>query len=177
MAANSTIHKVSLNIADMDRHYYAEHNLTIAKHPSENDLRLMVRLMAFVLNAKEELLFSKGIAQDDEPDLWEKALNGEIKLWIDLGQPDEKRIRKACGRAEEVIIYTYQEGAALSWWKQSEKNLKRFKNIRVINLKIVGDIEALVERSMTLNCNISDGELSLLSDDESVTITEEIWKA
>lgn len=177
MAAKATIYKASLNIADMDRHYYAEHNLTLAKHPSENDLRLMVRLAAFVLNADDDLLFSKGISQDDEPDLWRKALDGEIKLWIDLGQPDEKRIRKACGRAEKVIIYTYQEGSALAWWKQEEKSLKRFKNLSVIHLKIEGDIEALAKRTMSLQCNISDAELSLLDDEQSVVIREEIWKA
>lgn len=176
MAANATIYKASLNIADMDRHYYAEHNFTLAKHPSENDLRLMVRLVAFALNADEDLAFSKGISQDDEPDLWTKALDGEIKLWIDLGQPDEKRIRKACGRSEQVIIYTYQEGSALAWWKQSEKTLKRFKNLRVINLKIAGDIEVLAERTMKLQCNISDAELSLINDEQSITITEEVWK-
>lgn len=177
MAANATIYKASLNIADMDRHYYAEHSFTLAKHPSENDMRLMVRLTAFILNADEDLLFSKGIAQDDEPDLWRKALDGEIKLWIDLGQPDEKRIRKACGRSEQVIIYTYQEGSALAWWKQAEKTLKRFKNLRIINLKINGDIEALAQRTMTLHCNISDAELTLLDDKNSVQITEEVWKA
>ena len=176
MAANSTIYKASLNIANMDSHYYAEHDLTIAKHPSENDLRLMVRLIAFVLNASEGLAFSKGIAQDDEPDIWEKKLDGDIKLWIDLGQPDEKRIRKACGRADEVIIYTYQEGAALSWWKQEENKLKRFKNLRVVNLKINGDIEAFAMRSMKIQCNITDGELSLLSDELSVEVIEEVWK-
>lgn len=177
MAANATIYKAALNIADMDRHYYAEHELTIAKHPSENDLRLMVRIAAFALNADENLSFSKGISQDDEPDLWQKELDGSIKLWVDLGQPDEKRIRKACGRAEQVIIYTYQEGAALSWWKQAEKNLKRFKNLRVVNLKIEGSIEALAHRSMRLQCNISDAELSLLEDEESVQITQEVCKA
>jgi uncharacterized protein YaeQ len=176
MAAKATIYKVSLNIADMDRHYYAEHSLTLAKHPSENDLRLMVRLAAFVLNSDERLLFSKGISQDDEPDLWQKALDGEIKLWIDLGQPDEKRIRKACGRAEKVVIYTYQEGSALAWWKQEEKSLKRFKNLSVIYLNIQGEIEALAQRTMSLQCNISDAELSLLNDEQSVTVTQESWK-
>jgi uncharacterized protein YaeQ len=176
MAAKATIYKASLNIADMDRHYYAEHSLTLAKHPSENDLRLMVRLAAFVLNADERLLFSKGISQDDEPDLWQKALDGEIKLWIDLGQPDEKRIRKACGRAEKVVIYTYQEGSALAWWKQEEKSLKRFKNLSVIYLNIQGDIDALAKRTMTLQCNISDAELSLLDNEHSVSVTQERWK-
>ncbi len=175
MAAKATIYKASLNIADMDRHYYAQQSLTLAKHPSENDLRLMVRLAAFVLNADEMLLFSKGISQDDEPDLWRKTLDGEIKLWIDLGQPDEKRIRKACGRAEKVVIYTYQEGSALAWWNQ-EKSLKRFKNLSVIYLNIQGDITALVQRTMNLQCNISDAELNLIDDEHSVSITQERWK-
>jgi len=176
MAANATIYKAALNIADMDRHYYAEHELTIAKHPSENDLRLMARISAFVLNADEALLFCKGIAQEDEPDLWQKELDGGIRLWIDLGQPDEKRIRKACGRSEQVIIYTYQEGPALAWWRQAEKNLKRFKNLAVIHLHIEGDIEALSQRTMRLQCNISDGELSMMDEETNVTIREEVWK-
>jgi uncharacterized protein YaeQ len=176
MAANATICKASLNIADMDRHYYAEHDLTLAKHPSENDLRLMVRLAAFVLNADERLAFSKGISQDDEPDLWQKALDGAITLWIDLGQPDEKRIRKACGRSEKVVIYTYQEGSALAWWKQAEKTLLRFKNLSVIYLNIEGDIEALSQRAMRLQCNISDGELTIMDEEQSVVIKEEVWK-
>jgi len=176
MAKGATIYKASLNIANMDSHYYAEHDLTIAKHPSENDLRLMVRIIAFVLNASEGLALTKGIAQDDEPDIWEKKLDGDIRLWIDLGQPDEKRIRKACGRADEVIIYTYQEGAASSWWKQEENKLKRFKNLRVIHLKIKGDIDALALRSMQLQCNISDGDLNLLLDESGIEVSEEVWK-
>lgn len=176
MAKGATIYKAALNIANMDLHYYAEHDLTIAKHPSENDLRLMIRIITFILNASEDLVFSKGISQDDEPDIWEKKLDGDIKLWIDLGQPDEKRIRKACGRADEVIIYTYQEGSALSWWKQEENKLKRFKNLRVINLRVHEDIESFARRSMQLQCNISDAELSLLLDEESVEVKEEVWK-
>ena len=176
MAKGATIYKASLNIANMDTHYYAEHELTIAKHPSETDLRLMVRIISFVFNASEDLSFTKGIDQDDEPDIWEKRLDGEIKLWIDLGQPDEKRIRKACGRSDEVMIVTYQDGAARSWWKQEENKLKRFKNLGVLHLNIKGDIEVLVQRSMKLPCNISDGELSMLLDEKSVEVTQEIWK-
>ena len=95
MAIGSTINKVSLSIANMDSHYYATHELTVAQHPSENDFRLMVRLIAFIANANENLTFTKGLSTDDEPELWQKSLTGEIELWIELGQPDEKRIRKA----------------------------------------------------------------------------------
>jgi uncharacterized protein YaeQ len=176
MAAKATIYKALLNIADMDRHYYAEHNLTLAQHPSENNLRLMVRLVAFVLNANENLMFCKGISQDDEPDLWQKSLSGDIELWIDLGQPDEKRIKKACGRSENVIIYAFQDGMATAWFKQIENSLKRFNNLKVIYLKMDSNIESLTKRSMDLQCNFSDNELSFIDDENSVLITQEIWK-
>jgi uncharacterized protein YaeQ len=175
MAAKATIYKVLLNIANMDSHYYAEHNLTMAKHPSETDLRLMIRLVAFIVNADEDLEFCKGISQEDEPDLWKKSLGGEITLWIDLGQPDEKRIKKACGRAEKVIIYTYQEGMAASWWKQIQTSLTRFDNLQVIHLDIDGDIEELAKRAMSLQANISDNELTLTDDEYSVVIREKNW--
>lgn len=164
MALKATISKALLNIANMDSHYYAEHNLTLAQHPSETDLRLMVRVLAFILNAEERLEFCKGISQDDEPDLWVKSLGGDIELWIDLGQPDEKRIKKACGRSQKVIIYTYQEGMAAAWWKQIESSLTRFSNLRVLYLDMEGDIEFLAKRAMMLQANISDNELTLMDD-------------
>ena len=175
MAANATIYKAILNIANMDIHYYEEHNLTLAQHPSENDVRLMVRLIAFILNAHEDLVFCKGIAQDDEPDLWQKSLGGDIELWIDLGQPDEKRIKKACGRSDKVIIYTFQAGMANSWFKQIENSLKRFKNLEVVYLDINGEVEDLAARAMKLQANISDGELSLIEGDTTILIKKDIW--
>jgi uncharacterized protein YaeQ len=176
MAANATIHKALLNIANMDQHYYAEHNLTIAKHPSENDLRLMIRVIAFILNASDTLIFSKDISEDDEPALWQRSLNGDIELWIDLGQPDEKRIKKACGRSKKVIIYTFQEGIANPWFKQIKNSLQRFKNLQIIFLQTNDNIESLIDRSINLQCNISDDELTLMNTNNSVTITQEIWK-
>lgn len=174
MATKSTIYKAFLNIANMDTNYYNEHNLTLALHPSETELRLMTRIVAFILNANEELTFCKGIAEDDEPDLWEKDFSGDIKLWIELGQPDEKRIKKACGKSEKVIIYTYQENMALPWFKKIENNLSRFKNLSIINLNMDEDIEELTQRSMNLQCNISDSELSLISSDKDMIITQNI---
>ena len=175
MATKATIYKALLNIANMDSHYYAEHNLTMAKHPSETDLRLMVRLIAFILNADDTLAFSKGISQDDEPDLWTKSLGGEIELWIDLGQPDVKRIKKACGRSKKVIIYTYQEGMATAWWKSIETSLTRFSNLRVVYLDIENDIEVLSKRAMNLQANIVDAELTLIDEEHSVIVREQQW--
>ncbi|NOQ31850.1 MAG: hypothetical protein GQ570_12070 [Helicobacteraceae bacterium] len=176
MATSSTIHKINLNIADMDRNYYAENALTLAKHPSENELRLMVRLVAYVLNANESLLFTKGIAQEDEPDLWQKSLGGDSELWIILGQPDEKRIKKACGKSSKVILYMYQDGSSSAWFKQMQKVLKRFSNLSIIYLNIEGNIEQLVKRGMDLQANLCDHELTLIEGEESVLIKQEIWK-
>ena len=176
MATNATIYKALLNIANMDQNYYEEHNLTLAQHPSENDLRLMVRLIAFILNANDTIMFCKGISQDDEPDIWQKSLGGDIELWIDLGQPDEKRIKKACGRSKKVIIYTFKQSVASTWFKQIENSLRRFNNLQIIHLNIDGDIETLAKRSMNIQCNILDNELTLIDEDNSVVITQEICK-
>jgi len=172
MALSSTIRKVSINIADMDRHYYQSHELTVAQHPSENDFRLMIRLIAFMVNASEQLAFTKGMGSDDEAELWQKSLTDEVELWIDFGQLDEKRIRKACGRAQQVIIYTYHEGKAQTWWQQLQDKLQRFDNLRVIHINAKG-VEALISRSMQLQCNIQDGVMYLNNDESSYTISFE----
>ena len=170
MAISSTINKVSLSISDLDRHYYQNHDLTMAQHPSENDFRFMIRVIAFVLNADEQLSFTKGMNSDDEAELWQKALTDEIVLWIDFGQLDEKRIRKACGRAKKVIIYTYHEGKAKVWWQQIQDKLKRFNNLTVLHINADG-VDAMLQRSMQLQCTIQDGELYLSNDDSNITVT------
>ena len=96
MALGSTIFKATVQIADLNRHYYADHQLTLARHPSETDERLMIRLLSFLLHVDERLKFTKGLCADDEPDLWQHSLSGDIELWIDVGLPDERRVRKAC---------------------------------------------------------------------------------
>ncbi len=170
MAISSTINKISLNIADMDRHYYQSHELTAAQHPSETDFRFMVRLIAFMANANERLCFTKGLSSDDEPELWQKSLTNDIELWIDLGQPDEKRIRKACGRAEQVIIYTYDKRKAKVWWEQQHKKLQRFSNLNVLYIN-AQSVASMVKRSMQLQCNIQDGEIYLNDDNSNHSIT------
>src|SRR5678816_1520267 len=113
MALKATIFKAELSIADVDRGYYADHALTIARHPSETDGRMMVRLLAFALNAHERLEFGKGLSDTDEPDLWQKSLTGAIEHWIEVGQPDDKRLLRACGRADRVTVYAYGNRAEL----------------------------------------------------------------
>ena len=178
MALKSTIFKADLQIADMDRHYYEPHSLTLARHPSETDERMMVRLLAFALHADEALSFTKGLSTDDEPDLWLKDLSGEIDLWIDIGQPDEKRIRKACGRARQVAIYCYSSRSAAIWWEQNSSKLQRFDNLRVINVQndASKQLAKLAQRNMQLQCTVQDGQVWLGNDTETVQVELVEWK-
>jgi uncharacterized protein YaeQ len=178
MALKATIFKAELQIADMDRNYYATHALTLAQHPSETDERLMVRVLAFARHAHEALAFTKGISTDDEPDLWQKDLTGMIELWIDIGQPDEKRIRKACGRAQHVVIYCHSGHSAELWWQKSRDKLERFDNLTVINLpaEATQSLAKLAQRTMQLQCTLQDGQLWLASAADSVTLEPALWK-
>ena len=177
MAQKATIYKADLQLADMDRGHYQNYSMTIARHPSETDLRMMVRLLAFALNASDSLLFSKGISTENEPDIWQKNLSDEILLWIDLGQPDEKRIRKACGRSQQVIIYTYQRRSAAAWWQQIKNSLQRFDNLQIYSLEVEGhEIEQFVDRQIMLQCTIQDGECWLTDGNTSTTIELIQWK-
>ena len=134
MALTATIFKASLQVSDMNRHYYADHQLTLARHPSETDERMMVRLLAFALHADERLSFTKGLCVDDEPDLWQKSLSNEIELWVDVGLPDEKRVRKACSRAMQVCLYLYGGRNAELWWNKNSANLQCYHNLTVVEI-------------------------------------------
>jgi uncharacterized protein YaeQ len=172
MALKATVVKVELQVSDMDRHYYATHNLTLAQHPSETDERLMVRLLAFALFAQERLEFGRGLSNEEEPDLWLRSYTGDIEQWIDLGQPDESRIKKASGRAEQVVVVTYGGNAAEIWWNRIAPSLTRLKNLTVIDIPtdIVAQLTTLIQRGMRLNCLIQDGELQLMSDTINVVL-------
>lgn len=165
MALKSTIYKAELQIADMDRHYYADHTLTVARHPSETDERMMVRIVAFALLARERLEFAKGLSDTDEPDLWQKDLTGAIETWIDVGQPDERRISKASGRSAQVDVIAYGGRTSDIWWQGVRSKVERLRNVRVLTL-VEGVAEALgtmAERTMRVQCTIQDGSAWLSS--------------
>jgi uncharacterized protein YaeQ len=171
MALKSTIFRAALQIADMDRGYYVDHPLTVARHPSETDERMMLRVLAFALHAGPGLSFGKGLSTDDEPDLWDRDLTGAIRLWIDVGQPDEKLVRRACGRAEQVVIYTYGRGAEL-WWTRSRGALERLRNLTVLALPAATAeaLAKLAQKSMQLQCTIQDGHVWLGDKDGAVEV-------
>ena len=178
MALKATIFKAELQIADMERHYYHTHTLTIAQHPSETDERMMVRILAFALHAHEALAFGNGLSTGDEPDLWQKDLTGAIECWIDVGLPDEKLVRRACGRSNQVLIYTYGGRGAGMWWAQCRAKLERISNLSVFNLPVetTRALAKLAQRNMRLHCTIQDGQIWLANIEETVQVEMKMVK-
>ena len=163
----------------MDRNYYETHKLTVAKHPSETDERLMVRLVAFALNANEHLELTKGLSTDEEPDIWQKSLSDELELWVALGLPSEKVVRQSCGKSGKVIIYCYGGRTAEVWWDKIKGSTTRFDNLQVVNLseRETSDLGNLAHRSMKLQVNIQDGEVMVSVNDGMVYLSPTEWKS
>jgi len=171
MALNATIYKVELQVSDIDRHYYATHALTLARHPSETEERLMLRVLAFALNAHEALSFGKGLSDADEPDLWRKDLTGTIEQWIELGQPDEQRLRQASGRAHEVHVYGYGRAAAI-WWDKQAAALKRIRNLHVFEVSAAtcAALSEIAARKLELQCLVQDGAMQIMSAQRNIEV-------
>jgi len=171
LALKSQVFKAELQVSDFDRNYYEAHGLTLAQHPSETEERLMVRLLAFGLHADADLVFGRGLSSE-EPDLWRKDLTGQIELWIEIGQPDEQSLRRACGRAKEVFVYTYSGNSAHVWWSKIGDSLQRCSNLSVVDIASSSTkaLAALAHRGMQLQCFIQDGEVQMMSDTKTVTI-------
>ncbi|MGA8864331.1 MAG: YaeQ family protein [Gallionella sp.] len=175
MAIKATVFKVALQIADMDLHYYADHALTLARHPSETDERMMVRLIAFALFANDALQFGKGLSSDEEPDLWRKDLTGAIERWIEVGLPDERVIRKASGRAKQVVVVSYGRAADI-WWNENRDKLQRLHNVTVIRLASASTmaLAALASRTMQLQCTIQEDHIMVTSDAGMIEVEPEV---
>lgn len=172
MALKSTIFKAELSVADIGRGKYGDYVLTIARHPSETDERMMVRLLAFALHASDTLAFGKGLSTEDEPDLWRRDLTGAIELWIDVGLPDEKEIRKACGRADAVHVYAYGGRAVSLWWDKARGKLDRQERLAVSEVPLESSkaLAALAGRTMRLHCTIQEGQILFGDATSSVTL-------
>jgi uncharacterized protein YaeQ len=176
MALKSTVFKTELQVSDLDRGHFAEYPLTLARHPSENDQRMMVRLLAFALFAGPDLSFSKGLSSDDDCALSEVDPSGVLRTWIEVGQPDESRIRKGCNRADRAIVLAYGNRTVDVWWQQISPLLTRFDNLEVLRLNAeeTEALGALAERGMQLTCTIQEGTIWLARGEASVELHPEV---
>lgn len=177
MALRATIYKVELNVADMNRHHYATYPLTVARHPSETDERMMVRVLAFALNAQEDLNFTKGISDAEEPDLWQKDLTGAIKCWVEVGQPDDKRLLKGAGKSDQVKVYCFGGAASRIWWEGMRSTLARSNKFEVFSFDPAQtkSLAKVVNRNMVVHVTIEDSTLTVIADDQTFTIGVEPW--
>lgn len=178
MALKSTIFKADVSIADIDRGYYRDHALTLARHPSETDERMMVRLLAFGLHADDALEFGRGISTEDEPDLWRRDLTGAIEQWIEVGLPDERELRKACGRASEVDVLAYGGRAVDLWWQGARDKLERQDRLAVSEVPIEASraLASLVGRSMRLQVTIQERHIFVADGATSVPVDLRLLK-
>lgn len=186
MAIKSTVFKASLQMADIDHAYYADHALTLARHPSETDERMMVRLVALALQAHTlqsvcqgdgTLAFGAGLSDPDDPDVSLTDFTGRKRLWIEVGQPDEKPLSKACSKADAVIVYAFHHASEV-WWRAIENKLTRLDKLQVWRVpnEASQSLSAMAERSMHLQATLQEGVLTLSSDRGSVMIEPVRWK-
>ena len=186
MALKSTIFKAQLAVADIDHGYYADHTLTLARHPSETDERMMVRLAALALNAHAlqtvcngdgTLAFGAGLSDPDDPDVSLRDFTGATRLWIEVGQPEESPIIKACRKADQVVLYAFHHAAEV-WWRGIETKLTRLSNLSVWRIPTEASqaLAQLAERSMQLQATIQEGALMLGNGARTVDIEPVRWK-
>ena len=186
MALKSTIFKANVAIADIDHAYYADHPLTLARHPSETDERMMIRLVALALNAHRvqtecggdaTLAFGAGLSNPDDPDVSLRDFTGHTRLWIEVGQPEDKPVARACGRADQVSVYCFGHAAEI-WWRGIENKVSRLQNLSVFRVPAAASqsLAALAQRSMQLQATIQEGTLMLGDGSRSIDIEPLRWK-
>ncbi|MEH3085667.1 MAG: YaeQ family protein [Xylophilus ampelinus] len=186
MALKSTVFKANLSIADIDHNYYADHTLTLARHPSETDERMMVRLAALALNAHRlqddcggdgTLAFGAGLSDPDEPDVWLRDFTNQTRLWIEVGQPEDKPLAKACNKSDAVLLYCFNHAAEV-WWKGIETKLTRLDKLQVWRVPTLQSqaLAQLAQRSMQLQATVQDGALMLADNQRTVDVECVRWK-
>ena len=186
MALKSTIYKANLSIADIDHSYYEDHQLTLARHPSETDERMMIRLLALAINAYKlqavcngdgKLAFGAGLSDPDDPDVSLRDFTGQTRVWIEVGQPEDKPLLKACGKADAVVLYCFNHAAEV-WWRGMENKLSRARNLEVwrIPTEAAQALIPLAQRSMQLQATVQEGALTLSDNAHSVVVEPVRWK-
>lgn len=177
MALKATIYKAMVNVADLDRNKFLDSNLTLARHPSETQERMMLRLLAWIKYADERLVFTRGLSAEEEPEIWLRNDHLGIDLWIELGLPEERRVKKACSQSAEVALFTYNTRAAEIWWQQNQNRLSQFKNLSVWYLddEQLAKLSEFGTRSMNLQATIQDGAIWLSDAENNVEIHFTPW--
>ncbi len=166
MALGATIYKATLDVSDIDRGYYESRVLTVARHPSETESRMMLRILAYALYAGEHVEFGRGISTEDEAALWEINDAGDIGRWIEIGVPDTKTVRRAAGKSDDVVVLAYDEARIEPWWASHKGDFSKVSklSVRWIADEDLAKLATMAKRNMKLAATIQDGIVWLADD-------------
>ncbi len=178
MALKATIYKATVNVADLDRNQFLDASLTLARHPSETQERMMLRLLAWLKYADERLQFTRGLCADDEPEAWLRNDHLGIDLWIELGCRMSGGLRKPAPRPQKWRCFTYNSRAAQIWWQQNQSKCVQFANLSVWYLddEQLAKVSAFADRTMTLQATIQDGVIWLSDDKNNLEVNLTAWQ-
>ncbi len=173
MALGATIYKASVDVSDLDRGYYGTHALTIARHPSETERRMMVRVLAFCMYAGERVEFGRGLSAEDEPALLEMNDAGDIGRWIEVGNPDNKSLRRAAGKSDDVVVLAYDEAKTDAWWSSHKGDFGKIGKltIRALSDEDAEKLESLAARNMRLTATIQDGVVWIADESSNLELS------
>ena len=164
MALKPTIFKFNVSLSDLDRNRYEELALTVAQHPSETAERMIVRLLAYCLNAEEGLEFARGLSENDEPDLWRRSLDSRMLDWIEVGEPAAVRLRKASRLSERVLVYSFNTKSEV-WWQQTESSVARLSvDVYRFPWESIQRLATMITRTMQMSVTISDSSLFVAAE-------------
>lgn len=171
MALKPTIYKANVTLSDIDRHHYDDLQLTIAQHPSETLERMMVRLLVFCLNASAELGFTRGLSTPEEPDLWQRSLDGQIEHWIEVGQPEPDRVKKGANQAKRVSVYVFGKSAD-TWWQLNSASMQALPRVSVFKFAWadIQSLSQLASRTMDLSVSITECTLYVTAGEQTVEV-------
>lgn len=160
MALTATVYSFDVQLSHVDRGVYEQLSFKAAQHPSETDEYFIARALAYCLEYREGIAFSRGLAEPDEPAIAVRDLTGALLSWIEIGSPDAARLHKASKASPRVVIYTHRDPAG--WLRQIEgEKIHKRESIELyaIDRGLIESLKERLDRRMTLDVTLTEGHL------------------
>ena len=149
-----------MQLSDVDRGVYEALDLRLAQHPSETDLFLVTRALAYCLCFEEGIEFGHGLSNVDEPALWIKSPDGRLVSWIEVGTPSAERLHRASKASPRVCVFT-QHDPQLIVRDAAKTPIHRAHEIELYAPEpaLLRALAERVERAMSWELSLSGGQL------------------
>ncbi len=170
MALTATIYNIDIDLADADRGVYDTLALRVAQHPSESEVYLVTRVLAYCLEYTEGIEFSAGLSNADLPAIVVRDLTGTIRSWIEVGAPDPARVHKAAKAVRRVAIYIGRNARQLLEQFAGRK-VHRAAEVELfeIDKALVDALGERLERRMSFALSVTDRELFVSIGTDTLT--------